>query len=240
MIVYPAIDLKDGKCVRLIQGDFDKSRTYNENPLDQAKHFENLGAEWLHCVDLDGAKTGQSTNIKSIEDIISNTKLNVQVGGGVRDIEKIRSLINVGAKNVVLGTAIYEEKLFLEEAADNFPYQISIALDIKNNEIAVRGWTKVMSQNVNDFLSSINSFDITSVICTDVMRDGMKKGINFDMINNILENTSIPCVVSGGVSNLDDLIKLKAKDNNQIYGVIIGKALYDKSIKLNDALSVTK
>ena len=240
MIVYPAIDLKDGKCVRLIQGDFDKSTTYNENPLDQAKHFENLGAKWLHCVDLDGAKTGQSTNIKSIEDIISNTKLNVQVGGGVRDIEKIRSLINVGAKNVVLGTAIYEEKLFLEEAADYFPYQISIALDIKNNEIAVRGWTKVMSQNVNDFLSSINSFNITSVICTDVMRDGMKKGINFDMINNILENTSIPCVVSGGVSNLDDLIKLKAKDNNQIYGVIIGKALYDKSIKLNDALSVTK
>ena len=240
MIVYPAIDLKDGKCVRLIQGDFDKSTTYNENPLDQAKHFENLGAEWLHCVDLDGAKTGQSTNIKSIEDIISNTKLNVQVGGGVRDIEKIRSLINVGAKNVVLGTAIYEEKLFLEEAVDHFPYQISIALDIKNNEIAVRGWTKVMSQNVNDFLSSINSLDITSVICTDVMRDGMKKGINFDMINNILENTSIPCVVSGGVSNLDDLIKLKAKDNNQIYGVIIGKALYDKSIKLNDALSVTK
>ena len=240
MIVYPAIDLKDGKCVRLIQGDFDKSTTYNENPLDQAKHFENLGAEWLHCVDLDGAKTGQSTNIKSIEDIISNTKLNVQVGGGVRDIEKIRSLINVGAKNVVLGTAIYEEKLFLEKAVDHFPYQISIALDIKNNEIAVRGWTKVMSQNVNDFLSSINSLDITSVICTDVMRDGMKKGINFDMINNILENTSIPCVVSGGVSNLDDLIKLKAKDNNQIYGVIIGKALYDKSIKLNDALSVTK
>ena len=240
MIVYPAIDLKDGKCVRLIQGDFDKSTTYNENPLDQAKHFENLGAEWLHCVDLDGAKTGQSTNIKSIEDIISNTKLNVQVGGGVRDIEKIRSLINVGAKNVVLGTAIYEEKSFLEEAAGHFPYQISIALDIKNNEIAVRGWTKVMSQNVNDFLSSINSFNITSVICTDVMRDGMKKGINFDMINNILENTSIPCVVSGGVSNLDDLIKLKAKDNNQIYGVIIGKALYDKSIKLNDALSVTK
>ena len=240
MIVYPAIDLKDGKCVRLIQGDFDKSTTYNENPLDQAKHFENLGAKWLHCVDLDGAKTGQSTNIKSIEDIISNTKLNVQVGGGVRDIGKIRSLINVGAKNVVLGTAIYEEKLFLEEAADYFPYQISIALDIKNNEIAVRGWTKVMSQNVNEFLSSINSLDITSVICTDVMRDGMKKGINFDMINNILENTSIPCVVSGGVSNLDDLIKLKAKDNNQIYGVIIGKALYDKSIKLNDALSVTK
>ena len=240
MIVYPAIDLKDGKCVRLIQGDFDKSTTYNENPLDQAKHFENLGAKWLHCVDLDGAKTGQSTNIKSIKDIISNTKLNVQVGGGVRDIEKIRSLINVGAKNVVLGTAIYEEKLFLEEAADHFPYQISIALDIKNNEIAVRGWTKVMYQNINDFLSFINSFNITSVICTDVMRDGMKKGINFDMINNILENTSIPCVVSGGVSNLDDLIKLKAKDNNQIYGVIIGKALYDKSIKLNDALSVTK
>ena len=240
MIVYPAIDLKDGKCVRLIQGDFDKSTTYNENPLAQAKHFENLGAEWLHCVDLDGAKTGQSTNIKSIEEIISNTKLNVQVGGGVRDIDKIRSLINVGAKNVVLGTAIYEEKLFLEEAADNFPNQISIALDIKNNEIAVRGWTKVMSQNVNDFLSSINSFNITSVICTDVMRDGMKKGINFDMINNILENTSIPCVVSGGVSNLEDLIKLKAKNNNQIYGVIIGKALYDKSIKLNDALSVTK
>ncbi len=240
MIVYPAIDLKDGKCVRLIQGDFDKSTTYNGNPLDQAKHFENLGAEWIHCVDLDGAKTGQSSNIKSIEDIISNTKLNVQVGGGVRDIEKIRSLINVGAKNVVLGTAIYEEKLFLEEAVDHFPYQISIALDIKNNEIAVRGWTEVISQNVNDFLSSINSFNITSVICTDVMRDGMKKGINFDMINNILENTSIPCVVSGGLSNLDDLIKLKAKDNNQIYGVIIGKALYDKSIKLNDALSVAK
>ena len=240
MIVYPAIDLKDGKCVRLIQGDFDKSTTYNENPLDQAKYFENLGVEWLHCVDLDGAKTGQSTNIKSIKDIISNTKLKVQVGGGVRDIEKIRSLIDVGAKNIVLGTAIYEKKLFLEEATDYFPNQISIALDIKNNEIAVRGWTKVMSQNVNDFLSSINSFNITSVICTDVMRDGMKKGINFDMINNILENTSIPCVVSGGASTLEDLIKLKAKNNNQIYGVIIGKALYDKSIKLNDALSVTK
>ena len=161
MILFPAIDLKDGKCVRLIQGDFKQSTTYNESPLEQAKIFEDSGVEYLHCVDLDGALKGNFENIKSIEQIKKNTNLKIQFGGGVRNIERVERLINIGVNNVIIGTSAFENKTFFEESVFNHPNRISIALDIKQNQIATKGWKEVKDLQISDFLKSIEAVSYT-------------------------------------------------------------------------------
>ncbi len=238
MILFPAIDMKDGKCVRLIQGDFNKSTTYNNSPLDQAKLFEDLGITWLHCVDLDGALAGQSENVKSIEEIALKTKLKLQFGGGIRNINSVETLVNIGIQNVILGTAAFEDYELFQTAVYKYPNKISIALDIKNEQIALRGWSEVKSINLEKFLLSIEGLQINSIICTDVMRDGMKKGINFDMLENVMKMTSFLCVASGGVSSINDIKNIKGKNYSQMKGVIVGKAIYDKNIDIKDALKI--
>ena len=161
MILFPAIDLKDGKCVRLIQGDFKQSTTYNESPLEQAKIFEDSGVEYLHCVDLDGALKGNFENIKSIEQIKKNTNLKIQFGGGVRNIERVERLINIGVNNVIIGTSAFENKTFFEKSVCNYPNRISIALDIKQNQIATKGWKEVKDLQISDFLKSIEAVSYT-------------------------------------------------------------------------------
>ena len=240
MILFPAIDLKDGKCVRLIQGDFKQSTTYNESPLEQAKIFEDSGVEYLHCVDLDGALKGNFENIKSIEQIKKNTNLKIQFGGGVRNIERVERLINIGVNNVIIGTSAFENKTFFEKSVCNYPNRISIALDIKQNQIATTGWKEVKDLQISDFLKSIEDLNINSIIITDVMRDGMKQGINFEMLENVMVQTKIDCVASGGVSNISDLINLKKKNYSQIKGVIVGKAIYDKNIDVAEALKIVR
>ncbi len=238
MILFPAIDLKDGQCVRLIQGDFEKSQVYNTSPIDQAKIFEDLGIEWLHCVDLDGALEGVSKNIKCIEEICSQTKLKIQCGGGVRSEEQIVKLLDIGISNIILGTVVFEDQDFFISMVNKFPNQISIALDIKNNQVATKGWVNVRNINLDSFLNSINSMKINSIICTDVMRDGMKKGINHQMLENVMSNTNIPLVASGGVSSVDDISLLNQQNYKSIKGVIVGKAIYDNEFDINNALEV--
>ena len=238
MILFPAIDLKDGQCVRLIQGDFEKSQVYNTSPIDQAKIFEDLGIEWLHCVDLDGALEGVSKNIKCIEEICSQTKLKIQCGGGVRSEEQIVKLLDIGISNIILGTVVFEDQDFFISMVNKFPNQISIALDIKNNQVATKGWVNVRNINLVSFLNSINSMKINSIICTDVMRDGMKKGINHQMLENVMSNTNIPLVASGGVSSVDDISLLSQQNYKSIKGVIVGKAIYDNEFDIKNALEV--
>ena len=163
MILFPAIDLKEGKCVRLRQGDFEDSTIYNTSPLDQAKIFEDLGIEYLHCVDLDGALTGNFENIKSVEDIKKNTNLKIQFGGGVRDIQSVKRLINTGISNVILGTSAYDNKEFLEASVKMYPSQISIALDIKKNQIATKGWRELKELNVSDFLNRLQNLTLIHI-----------------------------------------------------------------------------
>ena len=237
MILFPAIDLKEGKCVRLRQGDFEDSTIYNTSPLDQAKIFEGLGIEYLHCVDLDGALTGNFENIKSVEDIKKNTNLKIQFGGGVRDIQSVKRLINIGISNVILGTSAYDNKEFLEASVKMYPSQISIALDIKKNQIATKGWRELKELNVTDFLNSLQNMNINSIICT-VMKDGMKEGINFKLLEDVMEQTNFECVASGGVSNISDIIHLKEKNYSKIKGVIVGKAIYDNHIDITEALKI--
>lgn len=238
MILFPAIDLKDGQCVRLIQGDFEKSQVYNTSPIDQAKIFEDLGIEWLHCVDLDGALEGVSKNIKCIEEICSQTKLKIQCGGGVRSEEQIVKLLDIGISNIILGTVVFEDQGFFISMVNKFPNLISIALDIKNNQVATKGWVNVRNINLDSFLNSINSMKINSIICTDVMRDGMKKGINHQMLENVMSNTNIPLVASGGVSSVDDISLLSQQNYKSIKGVIVGKAIYDNEFDIKNALEV--
>jgi len=238
MILFPAIDLKDGQCVRLIQGDFEKSQVYNTSPIDQAKIFEDLGIEWLHCVDLDGALEGVSKNIKCIEEICSQTKLKIQCGGGVRSEEQIVKLLDIGISNIILGTVVFEDQDFFISMVNKFPNLISIALDIKNNQVATKGWVNVRNINLDSFLNSINSMKINSIICTDVMRDGMKKGINHQMLENVMSNTNIPLVASGGVSSVDDISLLSQQNYKSIKGVIVGKAIYDNEFDIRNALEV--
>ena len=238
MILFPAIDLKDGQCVRLIQGDFEKSQVYNTSPIDQAKIFEDLGIEWLHCVDLDGALEGVSKNIKCIEEICSQTKLKIQCGGGVRSEEQIVKLLDIGISNIILGTVVFEDQDFFISMVNKFPNLISIALDIKDSQVATKGWVNVRNINLESFLNSINSMKINSIICTDVMRDGMKKGINHQMLENVMSNTNIPLVASGGVSSVDDISLLSQQNYKSIKGVIVGKAIYDNEFDIKNALEV--
>ena len=238
MILFPAIDLKDGQCVRLIQGDFEKSKVYNTSPIDQAKIFEDLGIEWLHCVDLDGALEGVSKNIKCIEEICSQTKLKIQCGGGVRSEEQIVKLLDIGISNIILGTVVFEDQDFFISMVNKFPNLISIALDIKDSQVATKGWVNVRNINLESFLNSINSMKINSIICTDVMRDGMKKGINHQMLENVMSNTNIPLVASGGVSSVDDISLLSQQNYKSIKGVIVGKAIYDNEFDIRNALEV--
>jgi len=240
MILFPAIDLKDGQCVRLIQGDFEQSKIYNSSPVDQAKSFEDLGIEWLHCVDLDGALEGVSKNIKCIEEICVKTKLKIQCGGGIRNEEQIVKLLNIGISNVILGTVTFEDEDFFISMVNKFPNLISIALDIKNDQVATKGWVVVHNIDLDSFLNSIDGMKINSIICTDVMRDGMKKGINRKMLENVMNKTNIPCVASGGVASINDIDHLKKQSYPSLKGVIVGKAIYDNEFDIKNALEILK
>jgi phosphoribosylformimino-5-aminoimidazole carboxamide ribotide isomerase len=238
MILFPAIDLKDGNCVRLTQGDFNRSTTYNTSPVDQAKIFESAGVEWLHCVDLDGALDGESKNLKAIEDISKNTKLKIQCGGGIRTISQIKYLLKAGILNVILGTAAFDDFELFKNAISKYPNKISLALDIKNNLIATKGWVEEREINLDKFFESINHLEINSIICTDIMRDGMKQGVNTEMLEEVMSKTKIPCVASGGISSLKDLEFLKSQNYQSLKGVITGKAIYDGAFSLKDALEI--
>jgi len=234
MIIFPAIDIKGGKCVRLFQGDFNKVTEYEASPLNQAKKLEELGFDFLHIVDLDQAvdPLTKKSNFNIIKDIIKNTNLKVQLGGGLRTLKNIEEAISSGVSSVVVGTSAINDVSFLQNACDKFNNQISVSIDSKNGLIATQGWKKITQKNVGDYMNEIKNIKVKSVIFTDINRDGTKKGVNLKETLNLAELTKFPVIASGGISKIDDVVEIK--NTKKIRGVIIGKAIYDGSINLKE------
>ena len=235
MIIFPAIDLKDGKCVRLYKGDFNKTTIFNSSPFNQALEFQKKGFTHLHLVDLDGALKGKSKNKKIIIKIIKKTSLNVQLGGGIRTLKQISFWIKNGVSTVVVGTMAIQNPKILKKACSIFPGQIAVALDVRKNNLAMQGWVSQTKISIFDYIKKLQDFGASKIIYTDIDRDGTKKGLNFKNINKLISITKIPLIVSGGVSKLVEVKKLKKLNLN---GVIIGKAIYDRSLNLNYLIKI--
>jgi phosphoribosylformimino-5-aminoimidazole carboxamide ribotide isomerase len=231
MIIFPAIDLKDGKCVRLYKGDFKKITIFNDSPYNQALQFKNKGFTHLHLIDLDAALKGKSKNKKIITKIINTTNLQIQLGGGVRTLQQISFWIDNGVSTVVIGTMAVQNEMLLKKACSLYPGKIAVAFDVRNDFLAIKGWVKQTKIKFLNFLKKIEDYGIKYIIYTDINRDGTKTGVDIIRLRKLINKTNVPIVVSGGVSNISD-IKILSKINN-LAGVIIGKAIYDRSINLD-------
>ena len=234
MIIFPAIDIKDGVCVRLIKGDFRQITSYENTPIDQAKNYFQNGFNNIHIVDLDGALHGRPANSVLIQEIIKKVKVKIQIGGGIRTIDDISRWIEMGIDRVVMGTAAVENIELLETACNKFKNKIAVSLDVKDGLIALSGWKKQTNISAIDFIKKIQNFGVSRIIYTDINRDGTKQGPNIKDTVELSSKAKIPLVISGGVSSLEDIKKIKSLSNSNIEGVIIGKAIYDGDIKIND------
>ena len=234
MIIFPAIDIKGGKCVRLFKGDFNKITQYKKSPFEQATEFFNLGFTNIHLVDLDGALEGNLINKEIIKKISEIDKIKIQVGGGIRSLEHIEQLINFGVDKIIIGTAAVENIEFLKVACNKYNKKIAISLDVREGYIALSGWKKQTKILATDFIKNIENIDISRIIYTDINRDGTKSGPNLHETLNFSNLTKIPVVVSGGISSIDDVINIKNKKLKNIEGIIIGKAIYDGSIDIKE------
>ena len=234
MKIFPAIDIKDKKCVRLIKGDFDNKIEYEMSPVDQAGKYKDHGFKNLHIVDLDGALTGETINLDIIEEIVTKFDLKIEIGGGVRTFESIQKYIVSGAEKVILGSAAIKDKNFLKEACSKFQNKIALGLDAKDGYLSVSGWTKNSNQLTIDFLKEVNDFGVSRLIYTDINKDGTKSSPNFKETEQIAEISNCPVIISGGVSSIDDVKKAKNLNNKNIEGIIVGKAIYDGDIQLDE------
>jgi len=234
MKIFPAIDIKDKKCVRLIKGNFDNKTEYKISPLDQASKYKDYGFQNLHIVDLDGALTGKTINLYIIQQIVTKYDLKIEIGGGIRSLDSIKQYIDAGVEKVILGSGAIKNKEFLKKACENFKTQIALGLDAKDGNLSVSGWKENLNVKTIDFLQEINSYGVSRIIYTDINRDGMKTGPNFDETVKIAELSNCPVVISGGVSSINDIKKAKDLNNNKIEGIIVGKAIYDGDIKLDE------
>ena len=234
MIIFPAIDIKDSKCVRLVKGDFDKMTSYENSPFDQAKMYLENGFKNIHIVDLDGALQGRSSNSNIIKEIIKNFKLKIQVGGGIRTIDDIDSWVKSGVDKVIIGTAAVENKNLLKTACEKFKNKIAISLDVKDGFIFLSGWKKQTNILASDFLKEVENFGISRIIYTDINKDGTKKGPNIKDTIELSSKFRIPFIISGGISSIKDVKKIKSLNNSNIEGVIVGKSIYDGDIKINE------
>ncbi len=232
MKIFPAIDIKDEKCVRLIKGDFDNKTEYKNSPIDQANSYKDHGFKNLHIVDLDGALTGETVNINIIQEIVKKSKLKVEIGGGIRNFESIKKYLDIGAEKVILGSAAIKDKKFLKEACQKFPNKIALGLDAKDGYLSVSGWKENSNQLALDFLNEVNDYGVSRLIYTDINKDGMKQSPNFDETSKVAAKSNCPVIISGGVSSIDDIKKAKGLKN--IEGIIVGKAIYDGDIKLEE------
>ena len=234
MKIFPAIDIKDKKCVRLIKGDFDNKTEYKTSPIDQASKYEDYGFKNLHIVDLDGALTGETVNLDIIQEIVGKFDLKIEIGGGVRNFESIKKYTDAGVEKVILGSAAIKDKSFLKEACQKFPNKIALGLDAKDGYLSVSGWKENSNQLTLDFLKEVNDFGASRLIYTDINRDGMKQSPNFEETVNVADISNCPVIISGGVSSIDDIKKAKDLNNKNIEGIIVGKAIYDGDIKLEE------
>ena len=234
MKIFPAIDIKDKKCVRLIKGNFENKTVYETSPFDQAGKFKDYGFKNLHIVDLDGALTGTTTNLEVIKKIIVKYDLKVEIGGGIRTFESIKKYIDSGVEKVILGSAAIKNKQFLREACKKFKNKIALGLDSRNGMLSISGWTEDLNIKSEDYLLQVKDFGVSRLIFTDINRDGTKLGPNFEQIKKITELTDCPIIISGGVSTINDIKKAKTFSNKKVEGIIVGKAIYDGDIKLGE------
>ena len=232
MKIFPAIDIKDKKCVRLVKGDFDNKTEYEMSPVDQAGKFKDHGFKNLHIVDLDGALTGETVNLDIIQDIVGKYNLKVEVGGGIRSIDSIQKYIDVGVEKVILGSAAIKDKNFLKESCEKFQNHIALGLDAKDGYLSVSGWKENSNQLTLEFLKEVNDYGVSRLIYTDIDRDGMKQSPNFDETMKVAKMSKCPVIISGGVSSIDDIKKAKKLEN--VEGIIVGKAIYDGDIGLKE------
>tara|TARA_B100000686_G_scaffold284741_1_gene308495 strand:- start:685 stop:1404 length:720 start_codon:yes stop_codon:yes gene_type:complete len=234
MIIFPAIDIKDGKCVRLIKGNFDQITSYENSPFDQAKMYLQNGFKNIHVVDLDGALKGKSFNSNTIKEIIKNLKLKIQIGGGIRTVDDVNNWIKSGADKVVMGTAAVENTNLLKNVCYKFKNKIAVSLDVKDGFIYLSGWKKQTKILAIDFIKKIENFGVSRIIYTDINKDGTKQGPNIKDTVELSSKVKIPFIISGGVSSIEDIKKIKSLHNSNIEGVIVGKSIYDGDIQIND------
>ena len=234
MKIFPAIDIKDKKCVRLIKGNFDNKIEYEISPIEQAGKYKDKGFKNIHIVDLDGALTGNTVNLETIQEIVNKYDLQIEIGGGVRSVENIKKYVEAGVEKVILGSAAIKNKDFLKEACKKFKNKIALGLDAKEGKLSAFGWKENLNIKTIDFLKEVNDFGVSRIIYTDINRDGMKTSPNFEETINVADISNCPVVISGGVSSISDIKKAKKLNNKKIEGIIVGKAIYDGDIKLDD------
>ena len=232
MKIFPAIDIKERKCVRLLKGDFDNKTEYKISPAEQAEKYKDHGFKNLHVVDLDGALTGETVNLDIIQDIISKFNLDVEVGGGIRNINSIKKYIDAGVEKVILGSAAIKDKNFLKEACEKFSDKIALGLDAKDGYLSISGWKESSNQLTLEYLKEVNDYGVSRLIYTDINRDGMKQSPNFNETIKVANMSNCPVIVSGGVSSIDDV--KKARNLRNVEGIIVGKAIYDGDIDLKN------
>ena len=232
MKIFPAIDIKDKKCVRLVKGNFDNKTEYKISPVEQAGKYKEYGFKNLHIVDLDGALTGKTVNLDIIKDIVSKFDLKVEIGGGIINLDSVQKYVDAGVEKVILGSAAIKDKNFLKEACKKFLNKIALGLDAKDGYLSVSGWRENSNQLTVNYLEEVKDYGVSRLIYTDINRDGMKQGPNFEETSKIADISNCPAIISGGVSSLDDIKKAKTLKN--IEGIIVGKAIYDGDIKLDE------
>lgn len=237
MNIFPAIDLYDKKAVRLYKGDYDQMTIYSERPWEIAIDFERQGAKFIHVVDLEGAKTGKTPNLEIIKKIASSTNLFLEIGGGIRDMEVVKTYLENGASRVILGTSAVNDEAFLKEAISTYGEKIAVGADIKDGYIAIKGWTQKSQYSLEEFLNKMQALGVKTVICTDISKDGAMKGTNLELYSALSQKYSLDIIASGGVSSIDDV---KALRKMELYGAIIGKAYYTGAIDLKEAIEVSK
>ncbi len=238
MIIIPAIDLKEGECVRLRQGIMEDNIVYSDNPVEVAKKWEHMGADIIHVVDLDGAIAGKPVNQKIIKEITESVDIRIQVGGGIRDLKTVEEYINIGVYRIVLGTIAIKNPLLVEDACNSYPGQIAVGIDAKDGMVAINGWTEKTEEKATDFATELEDLGVSVIIYTDISRDGMLTGPNISAVKEMAMSLSIPIIASGGVSSLDDLVALHALEDLGVEGAIVGKALYTGDIDLKKALQI--
>ncbi len=237
MLIFPAIDLYDGKAVRLYKGDYAQMTVYNENPIAVARDFVAAGATCLHLVDLEGAKLGTTPNLEVIRAIKRETGLFTEVGGGIRTMEVVRTYLEAGIDRVILGTAAVNDKAFLRRAIEEYGNRIAVGVDIKDGRVAIKGWTETSALDAFAFCRELESMGVSTVICTDISKDGAMQGTNRALYRTLSEQFKLDIVASGGVSSIDDVAHLTALN---VYGAIIGKAYYTGAISLSEAIEVAR
>ena len=240
MIIIPAVDLKDGRCVRLSQGRMDQESVYSENPVEMAKHCESKGAERLHVVDLNGAVMGRPFHQSLIKEIAKSIHIPVEVGGGIRNLETIENYLSLGVEWVILGTAALRDRHLIEEVCRRFPQRVLLSIDAKRGEVAIEGWREVVSMKAVDLAREFEGIGLSAIIFTDIERDGMETGLNWEMTRALARSTSLPVIASGGISRIEDIEHLLDLESDGVIGVITGRALYTGGLGLEEAIRISK